>query len=536
MLKVLIVDDEKIVRLGMKMMLNWEEHGFQLLSGADNGLTALHMVDETQPDIIVTDLIMPGMGGVELIAKLKERQYAGKIVVLSNYGDYERVREAMKLGAADYLLKMTLNPDELLGLLNKLAEQLTADKQQKEQDVQNNALLKESNALRKNLFLKDLLEHGADFFHAAGKRAELHGIAIGAQHGFILYVVVRGYEQALSSGKIKDKQLLSFSIKNMLGELLGYGSAAEIVELSPRDYAVILFAESYMDGGMRQLSGRISDTLRMYLNLQISVAISEPFCGLEQLKPCFEACQAAVRLDFYLGSSANVHVLEAEFRNDRFLNGKSGASAEIQSLLDLGQFEEAVKRVERTVKLAEEDRCDPAILLQFGEWVIDSWMELAVSMSAGEEHFELSASERYRKVLRTAETCGQFRDSLIGMIKEIGAMALSSRRGGYRQEIQTVVAYMKKRLDKKITLAMIAAEVSMNESYLCRLFKSETGESIVNYLNDLRLDKAREMLKNRDCLVKEAALAVGIEDPYYFNRMFKKRYGVNPTDFKNRFS
>jgi len=110
MFKVIIADDEKIVRIAMRNIIDWESHGFNIVGLAQDGSEVINILNEKGADLIITDLKMKGLNGIELIHKLKEENFRGKILVLSNHGEYELVREAMKKGADDYLLKITLRP------------------------------------------------------------------------------------------------------------------------------------------------------------------------------------------------------------------------------------------------------------------------------------------------------------------------------------------------------------------------------------------------------------------------------------------
>ena len=124
MYNILIVDDEPIVKIALRSILPWEEYGFFICGTAGNGLEALSLVEKQHPDVIITDLKMPGMDGLELIRTLKEKKYPGEILVLSNYEDFDSVRSALLLGAADYLLKIKIQADTLLACLNKTTEKL----------------------------------------------------------------------------------------------------------------------------------------------------------------------------------------------------------------------------------------------------------------------------------------------------------------------------------------------------------------------------------------------------------------------------
>lgn len=124
--RILIADDDTMVRIGLKTVINWEENGFVLVGEAANGLEAMQLVQEKKPDIVITDIKMPGMDGIELIRQLRQQSTPPEILVLSSYDEFELVKQALKLGARDYLLKLNLNPEELLHSLRAIAAENTA--------------------------------------------------------------------------------------------------------------------------------------------------------------------------------------------------------------------------------------------------------------------------------------------------------------------------------------------------------------------------------------------------------------------------
>ena len=122
--KILIVDDEYIIRQGIKHLLDWEKHGFQVVGEADNGKQALEMIEKDPPDIVLTDIVMPVMDGIELTKMLNIKNSGIQVIVLSGYSDFEYVKSTFQSGAVDYILKPTLNPKELLSVLQKAVQRI----------------------------------------------------------------------------------------------------------------------------------------------------------------------------------------------------------------------------------------------------------------------------------------------------------------------------------------------------------------------------------------------------------------------------
>ncbi|OPH46834.1 hypothetical protein BC351_12910 [Paenibacillus ferrarius] len=526
MIKVLVVDDEKIMRIGLKMMIPWEQHGYEWIGAADDGEAALAMVKQHDPDILITDLQMPKINGLELIQKLREiAHFQGKIIVLSNHGEYNLVREAMKLGALDYLLKVTLKPDDLLDILKKAASELSSEKEDKEIQRQKAVAQVENLMLaRKNFFRELVYDNYLSERETMMQAQKLH-IQIDSEQSFLLYITIDAYDKTMGSGKWTNRQSLNFSICNIISELVSDSFFMEFSEISDRDYFAILpnHRKYDSDAGKLQLAKRITEMLQLYLNLVVNVVISNPFAGLLQVREAYLACKCAAGLRFYKHHSLVFHAREAAFNT-----GKAILPSQLEEMrkhIQLGAMEGLIDCLDDIYQYAEERCVHPAQFQKTIVALIDEWE----SASAQHEYHVLP--EQDRKQLEKAENFSDFRSAFVQAVGYFRQYAIPSSPK-YRKEIRTVIEFMLKHMDQKITLGMIANEVNMNESYLARLFKTETGRTIVNFLNELRMEKAKELLKNPDLSVKSVSELIGISDQFYFNRLFNKTYGTNPTEFK----
>ena len=154
MFKVVFIDDETLVKMGLRSMLNWEDEGFQIEGDASTGSEGLSLITETNPDLVITDIIMPDMNGIEMMQKVKENHLDPIFVVLSSYDQFELVKKAMKLGAKDYLLKLKLNREILLDMLETVKQEL---KNKGKTDWKNEPSVWQTEELRKAFLKKALL-------------------------------------------------------------------------------------------------------------------------------------------------------------------------------------------------------------------------------------------------------------------------------------------------------------------------------------------------------------------------------------------
>ncbi|MCD9023115.1 response regulator [Cohnella silvisoli] len=530
MIKVLLVDDEKIMRIGIKMMIPWEEHGFEWVGGAEDGLEALGMIEQHRPDIIITDLMMPKMSGLELIQRLnKDPLFHGRVIVLSNYDDYELVRDAMKLGAVDYLLKLTLKPEELLDVLGKAVIELIAEKEVKEIHRMNTIVMRESLLQSRKNFLKELLHDDLLLENGIAAKAQKLNVTFGNAPSFLLYLTLDQVEKILRTGKWADKQLLIFSIQNIISEIINEFSQAEFTEIGFRDF-VIIIPESDKNGTDHrklQLAKQISSMLKIYLDLDVSVLISSVFKGLPLAREVFVTCKKAAEMRFYHSEPMIAHARETVFDHLHFAKLNPSYHEELKKFAQSGNTNGLLKVFDGFLDAAGKERFHPSLVLKMALFAIEEW-ELA---GADTEQPQV-LSEPYKKRLIKAETIGEFKDAFVKAVLALSENSLTLSSKKYRKEIRDIIDFMLKNLDQKITLRMIANHVNLNESYLTRLFKLEIGKTIIHFLNDLRMEKAQELLKNPDLSVRRVSEMVGIPDPLYFNRIFNKVHGQSPSDFK----
>ena len=390
MYSILIIDDEPIVKIALRSILPWEEHGFSICGTASNGLEALPLINQHHPDVIITDLKMPGMDGLELIRILKEQGYPGEILVLSNYEDFDSVRSALLLGAADYLLKIKIQPDTLLSCLNKTVEKL---KDRRPELFSETPQTKTENT-------GDLL---LEFFQGDTSLGDFLLEHKDARLGFM--------ENSCAVCYVTFEKFLSNEAFSISGNLL-------------RDM--------------------ILDAVQGFLQPYILV------------------------LSDY---SALVVFSQAEL---------SGSEIKVEQL---------VKKLYNRFTM---------------------YQSFAPDMP-------------YQEMIKNYEEARSvFRE-------------FSSSEGHYKADVAKTLEYMEENYMYRLTLASISANVNLSSSYLCRIFKSEVGTSITNYLNNLRVRKAATLIKENNLSMKEISALVGIDDQLYFSRLFKKCMGISPSEYGKKY-
>ncbi len=284
MYKILIVDDEIFVRMGLKMSIDWASRGFELLGEASNGQEALEKISETPPDIVITDIKMPVMDGIGLIKEISSSYPAIKCLVLSNYDEFELVKEAMKLGAVDYFLKVTIESDKLLEALEQVCEKLDGERTAADRRRAIDQTIREHRTVIERKYYLDLVGHDGTP-ESLKATIDALGLKLYDMRGVILLLLLRDYRELLEGRFQSDRRLLEFTILNVVDELINHQSGGKIVEHSPGAYAMIVSWREPPDGSrVADLAERVRRALRDYLSIEANVVCGAPFAGHASLQ------------------------------------------------------------------------------------------------------------------------------------------------------------------------------------------------------------------------------------------------------------
>ncbi|MEK0314655.1 response regulator [Cohnella sp. 56] len=502
MIKLFIADDELLVLMGMRVVADWEAAGIEIVGEAQDGRSALSLIMETAPDIVITDLNMPVMDGIELIRRLKQTGYQGQIIVLSNYNELQMVKEAIKAGAADYVLKVTLNGDELVQLVRSLA------------GVSERAAGGGEQQRKAGLALEWL--HGDIDAAELGARIERLRLRIGERNRLLAASVLRGERAA------PDDETL----RNMLLEVVNRKTAAEVLTLGPGRCLLVFPAGAGTgdepESALRELGEDIRLLIGRYLNLDMQLLYQPQPVARERMGE--EVRRLAVGLDaeFYElrpgvrridEIAATLELEETFWRLKQRLRDRLELGEDVAPLLD-ELFEhiadkryglKAVRQIGRNLYILAEE---------------------AVRSAGGE--LDATGGPEAADGLDSAPDFAAYSSRLMQLFERVQAALAQLRSGRKRDEIRKAIAFIKQNYRSKIALEDLASHVSLNKNYFSTLFKQETDLSPVEYIIQYKMEKARELLRSGQMSVSEVSHDLGYDDLSYFSRLFKKHYGVSP--------
>lgn len=414
MKKLLIVDDEFIVRMGIKSILDWEKYGYTVVGEAVDGQSALDMIAATDPDIVLTDLMMDGMDGFDLIKESKRLYPQIKFIVLSSYNDFENVKRAMKLGASDYIFKMTAQPTEILSVLDEISVSV-----QSENEDMGSLVQKNRQAIKKNVLYKCIKQVYLDSEEMESEMKALRLDISFSKPFVLLYFVIS--PQGIDDQAMLDKEdhisTIHFSMVNIADEVLKSRWKTDSFPFNMTTIVSVI---------------NLNNVLELDKELEI------------------------VKDKFYL--------IQEYYK--RYLN-----------------------------------LCVHGVL-----------------SGIGKDYCQLE--EMHRSCMEV-QALGQGKEELIECDQRL------------RSEIIKAKEYIIHHLRESLTVAEVARVACMSESYFSSVFKKEMGVSFIDYVNQIRIHKAAELLKLENLKIYEICQEVGIDNPNYFSILFKKMMGVSPNTYRN---
>lgn len=534
MYKVLIVDDEIFVRMGLKLSIEWESHGFTVAGEASNGIEALEKIPSVAPDIVISDIKMPGMDGVQLIKTISERYPYIKCIVLSNFNEFELVKEAMKFGAVDYFLKVTIEPEKLVAAMRQICEEKANEKRIMDDWTELKQTIHRHQTVIDKKFFLDLIKPELNA-ETVRSRVEALGLNLYDNRGHIFLLMLCDYERLSALRFRSDRDLLEFTILNVTEELINHQSSGKIIELTPGAYAAIVsFKEQADERTVHSLALRVYTALRDYLSIETIIMHGFAFEGELQLREGLLQLEQMKQSAFYAASG----VVSTERRHDPYDGAMHptymGIKKQISQFVQLGSGEFIPTILSDFLDNCYKQRLDSPIVKRYVVLIAHHILDELIMQDGlpfGSPDLDIEQVERQ---VDNCLTIRELKDVCESFAKEYAIWIRKLGRPTLREEVVKAIDYIHRHYRERVTLEDVAEYVSMNKSYFSRLFKQETSEMFHEFLIRTRLEQAQELLLSTDARIGDIATEVGYNDIFYFNRAFKAYTGMSPSEYRNK--
>jgi|GEM_PF-843388 Response regulator containing CheY-like receiver domain and AraC-type DNA-binding domain len=543
----MIVEDEDIIRIGLRDKIPWENMGFTIAGEADNGKSAIELIPLLHPDVILSDIRMSGMDGISLISKLKESNPEIEAVVLSGYDDFEYARKCIEFGVVEYLLK-PVNNENIIRTFSKLRSKLDS----------RNAMNLEYDNIRKKTemtvpiarekMIRDLLDNKLD-------RTDLNDVysILDYPYSESISFCIALFHISIDEKSIVKIEDINKDIKTIIHNTMSMFPSFDLLEIIlikefNTTALVLCNKDTGSEGLVVDLCLEIKRNIENYIIrtdsvvVVISAGVGLFYQNIYELNLSYVQAKAALEKKFFLGKGRIIHYREISevFNGSKRLEQKSSGIEESK----------LVCRINDAVLSSDIDAIENNIILyfdMFADWTVNTTdmifmkvieMILNLSVRLGEKGIEFNDVNNMEidytvKNLLLNGTREELKNRILEFYRDISRNinALEDRHST-DLIIENAKNYIHQNYDKKVSRKELSDFVFTSQSYFFNLFKKKTGQSFIEYITMVRINKAKELLTRSEYKVYEVAEMVGYDDFRHFSKVFKKMENISPTEYR----
>ena len=542
MLKIFLAEDEVIVRETIKRMIPWEELGFELVGEAADGEMALPLLIRQKPDLLITDIKMPFMDGLTLAKLAKKELPELKIVILSGYDDFNYAKQAINIGVEDYLLK-PITKNALIERISEIRSRYEHEKTQKEyyEKFQREMQAYEKNSSRD--FFEALVRGSMDMMEVY-KKAEKLGVDIVAE-AYNILIFTMNSEEDFSGQKEGYSEWEAESLE-MLEELFSGHPSAMLFRSNIFSYGVLLKGQKESIKEItKECVGKIQGILkRKESKREWFLAVGQPVERLSQIKKSYHTASRAFS-QRYLYVENILYYDEMEMMEHRSGQADTNDNAYLKKV-DVNALNPAILQKFLSNGIQEETENfvkdyfyaigqEPMESLVFRNYVIlnvrFSVITFLKGLGCDTEGME---PENTEEIL--AES-GKNIESAIAYAEKMVSQAITIRDQNSgnknRSILKTAVDFIESHyMEEEISLNTVANVANVSANHFSALFSQNMGQTFIEYLTSLRMNKAKELLRCTGMRSSEIAGEIGYKDAHYFSYLFKKTQGMTPSDYR----
>ncbi|MCI3922884.1 response regulator [Paenibacillus sp. TRM 82003] len=522
-LKVLIVDDETLIRNLLRMRIDWEGQGMTIVGEASQALEALVLMDEQRPDIVFTDIYMPTIDGIEFSRRVLEKYPDTQIVVVTGHDEFEFAQKGIKIGIADFILK-PIRAAELLGVTDKLRKKIYEERIRVQELDQLREELRRNYPLLKGKFMNQWVS-GTLPAEEFREKAEY----------FNLRICEEGSEQQIAVMEISATEAHQTEADLMLGMECRNRTEAFFRE----DQDVVVFADAddrIVILSMRRNGNLVDDCERLQVQLLasqacfVNIGVGRRREGAMEIRQCYrEACRA-LQYKAFVGNNQVICFDDIVDRKGQSYHSDPDLLQQLQFHISVGSAEEALRVLKRMFDVPFSSVSQFRLAAMD---VIKECQHAAIEQELENDNVLLD-KETLISIL-TADTLPQAREILEHCVHLLSGAIDAKIQAKANNLISRVKAYLEDNIsDPGLGIASTAAAFFVSPGHLGRLMKKETGQTYVEYLTNLRMKKAETLLKTTDLLGYQVGEKVGIPDPHYFSTLFKKNTGRSVNEYRSR--
>ena len=533
--KIFLVEDEIVIRNGIKNSIEWEKEGYEFVGEASDGELAYPMIVKERPDILITDIKMPFMDGLELSRLVRKELPELKILILSGYDEFDYAKEAISLGVTEYLLK-PVSSAKLLETLKGVSVIIEQEREERDLLKRYSEEMKESTEHEKMRFFGQLISEDLTMGEIleTGKKFEMD---LSAQaYEVILFKILTSLKNDGSGEHLAEACDAVEELAARLPYVYGFQRGVD-------GWAFLMTAEdeAQMKERAERFAGKLKTIMEQWKNLEYFGGIGCAVLRLRELRRSFREADKAFAGRFTHDPNQIITTRELQGVHDmddfqvRGFGEIERTRGQIEKFLNNGTEEEIESFSRAYIDEISVENFRSSLMRQY---II---MDVYIVIMSFCEKLEISDArlkedvEELKEAMHKIHSLEEIRKWMIRLLTR--AIEVRDTASGRRYsdiieaaKIQIENTYMA----ENISLNTVAASVGMSPSYFSSVFSREVGKTFVEYLTETRMEKAKELLMCSPLKTSEIGYEVGYKDPHYFSYIFKKTQGCSPKDYRAR--
>lgn len=530
--KLLLVDDEAEVRHGVLEKIEWGKYGFEVVGEAENGKEALEIADKTNPDVIITDIKMPFMDGLELAKIARERFPTIKIIVLTGFDEFEYAQKAIKVNVTEYILK-PISSSELISIIIKIKEQIDKEIAEKENIEALREYYNRSLPILKEKFLVSLITSTMRK-EEIEEKAKSYNLNLAGKSFLVSILSIDK-----TSEKWNEKELVKFAVLNIVEESINKYETG-IAFLHNEQIAIVTV---YTDEDRETVTNKafkfleeLRQTIEKFLKITVTIGVGNICNEIIYIHQSYENANSVLDYRLIMGNDRIIWIEDIEPESTKKVIFDELKEHGLVSAIKVGTNEELALNIDNLF-----------------EGITDSKTSL--------KDYQIYLMEMLTAILKAARNSGVDIDSVFGegsnlffdfykltsidevkqWLKTISIRIMEhiakDRMDTSKLLVENAKNFVKEMYyDSEITINKICDYLHISPTYFSFIFKKETKITFINYLTQVRMDAAKELLRNTNLKSFEIAEKVGYSEPNYFSYSFKKRFGLSPSEYRNSFN
>lgn len=536
MFKLLIADDEQIVIEGIRNSINWNQYDIEVVGTAKNGTEALKLAQELQPDIIISDIKMPGLNGLEFIEELKAFLPNVKVILISAYEEFDYAKQAIRLGVNSYLSK-PVKKVEVISEVCKIKSMLEHKKNEDEIAKQLQQRFNENLPILREHFLNTLIRGNA--VSDLETKIQTYHIDISPFKTGVMVCKMDHFRDIQFEEDEHQVQLLMLRITDITNELTLQASRSITFQSYNQEIVTIFNAPVEVKSPIQELinlAERIKNLVFEEIGIKVSIGISRIYSEIKDIGFAYKEAVKALNYRLVYGDNSVLYIENVEnIETDTYspLININELLENIQNILYTGKIEEVYGLVDSfTQKLQKAEKIPYYYIQQLYIQLLSIILRTATEIGIG-THQIAGNTDLYGTLLKI-DSFSELNNWIKGILSNVCEQISLKNQLKTKHSVQKAINYIREHCQEEISLTSVAEYVRLNPTYFSRFFKEETGCSFVDYLKKLRIEKAKELLKTSNLKIYEICEALGYQSVQYFSTLFKNMVGVTPQEYREK--